>query len=88
MSDVDLLYELPYSLHERYHGHAGNGQSALLSLVRSSLRKTNPTSDIAGDGQVVVIYFTDKIKFEVLPAFVNKDVAIPAALRGNLLQLA
>lgn len=35
VSDVDLLYELPYALYQRFHGHAGNGQSALLALVKA-----------------------------------------------------
>jgi hypothetical protein len=71
VSDVDLLYELPFALWEKYDAYVGNGQSALLGLVKASLQKTYPSSNIAGDGQVVVIRFDDGIKFEVLPAFVN-----------------
>lgn len=73
VSDVDLLYELPYALYERFHGHAGNGQSALLAHVKNSIRNTYSVSDMVGDGQVIVINFNDGVKFEVLPAFVNKD---------------
>ncbi|WP_081075434.1 SMODS domain-containing nucleotidyltransferase [Burkholderia stagnalis] len=73
VSDVDLLYELPYALYQRFHGHAGNGQSALLALVKNSIRNTYRVSDMAGDGQVVVINFDDGVRFEVLPAFVNTD---------------
>src|ERR1700731_4740912 len=71
VSDVDLLYELPYALYERFHGHAGNGQSALLALIKDSIRRTYTVSDMAGDGQVVVIRFDDGVRFEVLPAFTN-----------------
>ena len=71
VSDVDLLYELPSALYAKYDGYASNGQSALLSAVRTSLQKTYPSSDIAGDGQIVLIRFDDGIKFEVLPAFLN-----------------
>lgn len=71
VSDVDLLYELPFELYQRYHGHAGNGQSALLALVKNSIRKTYTVSEMAGDGQVVVIRFDDGVRFEVLPAFTN-----------------
>jgi len=71
VSDVDLLYELPASLYTKYNAYAANGQSALLSAVRASLQKTYATSAIAGDGQVIVIQFTDGIKFEILPAFSN-----------------
>ncbi|CAJ3698202.1 Uncharacterised protein [Burkholderia pseudomallei] len=73
VSDVDLLYELPYSLYERFHGHAGNGQSALLAHIKNVIRKTYIVSDMAGDGQVVVVNFDDGVKFEILPAFVNTD---------------
>ena len=72
VSDVDLLYELPVALYAKYDAYASNGQSALLSAVRESLRKTYSTSAIAGDGQVVVINFDDGIRFEVLPAFLNQ----------------
>lgn len=71
VSDVDLLYELPASLYERFDRHEGNGQSALLAHVRSSIMSTYPTSRIGGDGQVVVVEFTDGVTFEVLPAFAN-----------------
>jgi hypothetical protein len=71
VSDLDVLYELPLSLYAKYDAYTSNGQSALLSSVRTSLQKTYPSSDIAGDGQVIVIKFTDGIKFEVLPAFLN-----------------
>ncbi|WP_055324467.1 SMODS domain-containing nucleotidyltransferase [Ralstonia solanacearum] len=73
VSDVDLLYELPYALYQRFHGHTGNGQSALLALVKNSIRNTYSVSDMAGDGQVVVINFDDNVRFEILPAFVNTD---------------
>jgi Second Messenger Oligonucleotide or Dinucleotide Synthetase domain len=72
VSDVDLLYELPFALYERFDGHSNNGQSALLALVRGSIMNTYPTTKTGGDGQVVVTQFDDGIKFEVLPAFVNK----------------
>lgn len=72
VSDVDLLYELPFALYERFNSHASNGQSALLALVRGSVMNTYPTTKVGGDGQVVAIQFNDGIRVEVLPAFVNK----------------
>ncbi len=72
VSDVDLLYELPAALYHQYDAHVTNGQSALLSVVKASLQKTYGSSDIAGDGQVVVIRFDDGVRFEVLPAFSNQ----------------
>lgn len=71
-SDLDMVFELPSTLYFQYDKYAGNGQSALLQAVRNSMRKTYSTSDIGGDGQVVVVKFTDGITFEVVPVFTNK----------------
>lgn len=72
-SDLDMIYTLPYSVYETYNDYNVNGQSALLQAVRASIKKTYSTTDISADGQVVVVPFTDRITFEVVPAFVNKD---------------
>jgi hypothetical protein len=72
VSDVDLLYEMPPLKHAQYDSHLGNGQSALLSEVRSSIVKTYPDTSVGADGQVVVVSFADGMKFEVLPAFQNQ----------------
>lgn len=71
-SDLDMIFELPSSLYYQYDAYAGNGQSALLQAVRSSMQKTYPTTSIGGDGQVVVVSFQDGITFEVVPVFLNK----------------
>lgn len=73
ISDLDIGFVLPNALYHQYNGHQGNGQSALLQAVKSSMKKTYSTSETSGDGQVVVVKFTDGITFEVLPAFENKD---------------
>ena len=72
-SDVDLLARLPSSLFTQYDSYIGNGQSALLQAIRDSIRKTYSSTDVGGDGQVVVVRFSDGIKFEVVPAFVRTD---------------
>lgn len=72
-SDLDMIFRLPYEYYEKYDAYQNNGQSAMLQAVRDSLRKTYKTSAIGGDGQVVVISFTDGITFEIVPAFLNKD---------------
>jgi hypothetical protein len=71
-SDLDMIFELPSSLYFQYDQHTGNGQSALLQAVRASMQKLYPSSDVGADGQVVVVSFTDNIRFEVCPVFVNK----------------
>ena len=72
-SDVDMIFELPNSVYLQYDAHRGNGQSALLQAVRTSVRKTYATTDIGADGQVIVVSFDDTITFELVPAFINDD---------------
>ena len=72
-SDVDMIFELPYSVCEQYHRHRGNGQSALLQAVRRSIKKTYHFTNVGADGQVIVVSFGDTIRFDVVPAFANKD---------------
>lgn len=73
VSDVDMLYVLPANVYHQYNAYAGNKQSALLSSVRTTIRKTYTTSDVFGDGQVVVIAFDDGVTYELLPAFLNTE---------------
>lgn len=72
-SDIDILVELPRSEYERFDSLKGNGQSRLLQAVKSAIQTTYPRSNIRADGQVIVIDFSDGIKFEVLPAFKQVD---------------
>jgi hypothetical protein len=72
-SDLDMINELPYSVYERYNNYSGNGQSALLQAVKTSIEKTYSTTNIRADGQVIQVPFTDGMTFEVVPAFVNRD---------------
>lgn len=72
-SDIDILVELPRDEYNKYDALRGNGQSRLLQALKNAILQTYPNSDIHGDGQVVVINFSDGIKFEVLPAFRQLD---------------
>ncbi|MDI1258296.1 nucleotidyltransferase [Aquabacterium sp.] len=83
VSDVDLLYVLPYATYEKYDAYSGNKQSALLSAVRAAVQKTYSTSAIFGDGQVVAIAFDDGVTYELLPAFLNKDGSYTFADSNN-----
>ena len=71
-SDMDMIFVLPYSTYQHYNNYSGNGQSALLQAVRTSLQKTYSTTKIGADGQVIVIAFDDGITFEIVPSFVNE----------------
>ena len=72
ISDLDMLFELPDSVYKRFDNHEGNGQSALLQEIRETIKKTYSTTDIKGDGQVVVVTFLGYV-VEVLPAFYQSD---------------
>lgn len=72
-SDLDMIFILPYEYYKKYDSYIFNGQSAMLQDVKGALQKTYPSTYMGGDGQVVVISFTDGITFEIVPAFLNKD---------------
>jgi predicted nucleotidyltransferase len=74
VSDIDILIELPDDVFQKWDSVSYNGQSKLLQSVKSALQTTYPRSSIEADGQVVVIDFSDGMKFEVLPAFRNIDL--------------
>lgn len=72
-SDIDILIELPRAKYEQYDARKGNGQSQLLQALKDAILDTYPRSNIKADGQVVDIFFSDGIKFEILPAFQQFD---------------
>lgn len=72
-SDIDMLVEMPEIEYKRYDSLKGNGQSRLLQTVKNAIISTYSRSCIKADGQVIVIDFTDGVKFEVLPAFSKTD---------------
>lgn len=73
ISDIDILFEMPWSTYTTYNSYIGNGQSALLQAVKNSIAKTYPSTSLKGDGQIVLVKFSDGMEFEVLPAFKNTD---------------
>lgn len=74
VSDLDLIFDLPEDTYKKYDGYGenSNGQSALLQEVKNILKTRYPKTDISGDGQVVVIEFTN-YKVELVPGFRQKD---------------
>lgn len=83
VSDIDMVFVLPYSVHTQYNNYTSNGQSALLQAVRSSINTTYPNSATVADGQIVAINFVDGIKYEILPAFLNNDGSYTYADSNN-----
>lgn len=68
-SDLDILISLPAEQFDRFDGYSGNGQSKLIQCLKEATQTTYPRTSIHGDGQVVVICFSDGMRFELLPAF-------------------
>ena len=74
VSDLDVLMELPNEEYEYFTSLTSNGQSRLLQAVKDAIIDTYPNTSVKGDGQVVVVNFSDGMKFEILPAFQNLSV--------------
>ena len=68
ISDLDMLFELPWSVYSQYDTHDGNGQSKLLQAVKDSIQERYRNTKVRADGQVVVIEFK-KYEVEVVPVF-------------------
>jgi Second Messenger Oligonucleotide or Dinucleotide Synthetase domain len=66
--DVDVYFQLPPHVYNRFQQRLWNKQSALLQEVREQLAATYPDTDMRGDGQVVVVRF-GTYSVEVVPAF-------------------
>lgn len=68
-SDLDVLIELPDEEYGHFTSLTGNGQSRLLQAVKDSIMDAYPRTTVKADGQVVVVKFSDGMRFEILPAF-------------------
>lgn len=66
--DVDMYFQLPVEVYNRFQDYVYNRQSALLQEVKNTLSVTFPNTDMRGDRQVVVVDF-GSYKVEVVPAF-------------------
>ena len=83
LSDIDLIYVLPYETYIQYNAYTGNKQSSLLQAVRASLNKTCSNSAVIADGQIVKINFYDNITYEIVPVFQNTDGSYTYADSNN-----
>lgn len=83
VSDIDMLFEMPWSIYTTYNAYITNGQSALLQAVKNSIAITYPNTKLKGDGQIVQVTFSDDMQFEVLPAFKRDDGSYTFADANN-----
>jgi hypothetical protein len=72
VSDLDMMFDIPPDYFSTYNDAETNGQSALLQDVRKAILKRYSTTDVRGDGQVVVVSFTNYV-IEVCPGFLQSD---------------
>ncbi|MGE5626725.1 MAG: nucleotide-binding domain-containing protein [Solirubrobacterales bacterium] len=72
VSDLDILFDLPNEVFKKFDAYKESGQSSLLQEVKGVLQERYPTTDISGDGQVVVINF-NKYTVELVPGFKQSD---------------
>ena len=71
-SDLDLIFDLPNETYKKFNNYTSNGQSALLQEVKDYLKERYPKTKLRGDGQVVVIEFTN-YTVELVPGFKQSD---------------
>ncbi len=71
-SNINMLFQLPDEVYEKFNNYPGNKQSALLQEVKSALDKKFK-SPVRADEKVIRIDFTDGICFELIPCFKDKD---------------
>lgn len=72
VSDYDCIFELPSEKFKQFDNHSGNGQSALLQEVKKEIQLRYPSTKVKGDGQIVVVSFSDG-DIELVPAFRQSD---------------
>lgn len=83
-SDIDVFFIMPTSEYHRYNARSGNKQSQLLQDIKNVLYEKYPSTDMRGDGQVVMVNFIS-YAVEVVPAFLldNGDYYIPDTNSGG-----
>lgn len=72
VSDLDIIFDLPNETFKKFDDYESNGQSALLQEVKKVLKEKYPKTKTSGDGQVVVLEFTN-YTVELVPGFKNLD---------------
>lgn len=72
VSDLDMIFEISDDDFKKYNSRENNGQSDLLQDTKKAIQKTYSNTDVRGDGQVVVVNFTNFV-IEVCPANLQND---------------
>src|SRR5699024_10583981 len=59
VSDVDIAFILSQKEYDKYNSRKNNGQSDLLQDIKKTLSELASRTIVRGDGQVVVLEFSD-----------------------------
>ncbi len=88
--DIDVIFKIPSKYYDQYDKHESNGQSNLLSKIKSILEEKYSSSTIKVFGKVVVVEFSDTShNVEVLPSFEQEDrkFKIPNTSNGGFWEI-
>ncbi len=70
VSDLDLIFLLPWTVYWRFESRQGNKQSDLLQEVKNVLTLSYPNTDIKCDGPTIIMDFST-YKVEIAPGFID-----------------
>ncbi|WP_180114787.1 hypothetical protein [Acinetobacter sp. YH12140] len=68
ISDLDMAFELPKSIYDKFNAYSSGGQSSLLQDVKKAIQNVYDHDQVKADGQIVGIDL-DGFRIEVLPTF-------------------
>jgi hypothetical protein len=80
-SDLDMLAELPSSLYFQYDGYTGNGQSALLQAVKTSIERTYSTTSSGQMARLLLCHLTTVLISRLCPPSIIRQEAIPSLMQ-------
>jgi hypothetical protein len=73
ISDLDMAFELPRSIYDKFNDYSSSEQSSLLQDVKKALQEVYEDDKVKADGQIVAVNL-DGFRIEVLPTFyLDKD---------------
>ncbi len=72
ITEIEMIFEMPFHLQEKYGRCKGNGQAIFLEDVRSSIAEIYPKTSINKAKHTIKVKFSDGMCFDILPAFIKE----------------
>lgn len=85
LTNINVLFLLPYQVYQKYEKGPGNTQEALLNEVREVLSETFPDAFI-NEEKYLLLPFEDGMKIEIIPGFISprkNHIIYPDAQEGQ-----